>query len=46
VGGFYIRPRRWRILRVDSTIAPIDGGRAVAWPEFAKVVASAKPATN
>ena len=29
-----------------QTIAPIHGGRTIPWAEFAKFVASAKPATN
>ena len=29
-----------------QTIAPIHGGRTFPWPESAKFVTSAKPATN
>ena len=42
--SFYNNVQR---LRLDvQTIAPIHGGRTIPWAEFAKFVASGKPATN
>jgi glyoxylase-like metal-dependent hydrolase (beta-lactamase superfamily II) len=42
--SFYNNVQR---LKLDvTTIAPIHGGRTVPWAEFAKLMATAKPATN
>jgi glyoxylase-like metal-dependent hydrolase (beta-lactamase superfamily II) len=42
--AFYNNVQR---LKLDvTTIAPIHGGRTIPWAEFAKLMATAKPATN